>query len=90
MPSSRLAPFLSRDFTLLYLVNICEFFASTLSRLCALQGLYEATGDVVALGLVGVVTLMCQLPSIALGGVLADQVIDALDAQRRAAAAETD
>jgi hypothetical protein len=56
----------------LYLVNICEFFASTLSRLCALQWLYEATGDVVALGLVGVVTLMCQLPSIALGGVLAD------------------
>ena len=73
MPSSRLAhPFLSRDFTLLYLINICEFFASTLSRLCALQWLYEATGDVVALGLVGVVTLMCQLPSIALGGVLAD------------------
>jgi membrane protease YdiL (CAAX protease family) len=36
-----------------------------------LQWLYEATGDVVALGLVGVVTLMCQLPSIALGGVLA-------------------
>ena len=72
MPSNRLAPFLSRDFTLLYLVNICEFFASTLSRLCALQWLYEATGDAVALGLVGLVTLTCQLPSIALGGVLAD------------------
>ena len=61
-----------RDFTLLYWLNICEFFASTLSRLSALQWLYEDTADGRALALLGAVTLVCQIPSIALGGVLAD------------------
>ena len=72
MAPSRLAPFLQRDFTLLYWTNIFEFFAQTLSRLSALQWLYEATHDARAMGMLGVVTLVCQLPSIALGGVLAD------------------
>jgi len=70
--SSVWAPFHSRDFTFLYLTNIAEFFATTLSRLSALQQLYEATGDGRALGALGIVTLLCQVPSIALGGVLAD------------------
>ena len=73
-PSSVLAPFRSRDFTLLYLINLCEFLATTLSRLSALQQLYELTGDGRALGGLGVVTLLCQIPSIAMGGVLADTV----------------
>mmetsp|Transcript_11169 Transcript_11169/g.22558 ORF Transcript_11169/g.22558 Transcript_11169/m.22558 type:complete len:308 (-) Transcript_11169:595-1518(-) len=72
MPSSTWAPFRSRDFTLLYLTNISEFFATVLSRLSALQQLFEVTGDGLALGGLGIVTLVCQIPSIALGGVLAD------------------
>lgn len=72
MAASILAPFERRDFTLLYAINICEFLATTLSRLAALQFLYEATGSGRALALLGVVTLICQIPSIALGGVLAD------------------
>ena len=69
-----LVPFQSKDFRLLYIINVCEFFATTLSRLAALQWLYEATGDGRILGGLGVVTLTCQIPSIALGGVLADTV----------------
>ena len=72
LSSSTFEPFRSRDFRLLYLTNLCEFFAVTLSRLAALQWLFEATNDGRALGGLGVVTLFCQLPSIALGGVLAD------------------
>lgn len=70
--AKRLAPFRSKDFRRLYVLNICEFFATTLSRLSALQWLFEATGDGRALGGLGLVTLVCQIPSIALGGVLAD------------------
>ena len=68
------SPFRSRDYRLLYAINCIEFLASTLSRLSALQWLYEATGTAMALGGLGVVTLLCQVPSIALGGVLADEM----------------
>lgn len=64
--------FLEHDFALLYLTNVAEFCAQTLSRLSALQWLYESTNDARALGALGIVTLCVQLPSIALGGVLAD------------------
>ena len=56
-----LAPFRERDFTLLYVTNFFELFATTLSRLSALQWLYEATGDGRALGMIGAVTLVCQI-----------------------------
>ena len=69
---SKLAPFKSADFRRLYLLNLAEFFGTTLSRLSALQWLFEATGDGRSLGGLGIVTLICQIPSIALGGVLAD------------------
>ena len=77
MPATNFsAPFKSRDFTLLYLTNLFEFFASTLSKLSALQWLYESAADGKAggraLGALGAVTLVSQIPSIALGGVLAD------------------
>ena len=45
-----LTPFSNPDFKKLYLLNICEFFATTLSRLSALQWLYEDTGSGRALG----------------------------------------
>ena len=72
--SSIWAPFRSRDFALLYCTNLAEFFATVLSRLSAIQSLYEMTGDARALGMLGAITLVCQIPSIALGGVLADAV----------------
>ena len=58
---------------LLYTTNVCEFLASTLSRLSATQWLYEATGSAISLGALGAVTLVSQIPAIALGGVLADE-----------------
>ena len=67
------APFRNRDYVLLYTTNVCEFLASTLSRLSATQWLYEATGSAISLGALGAVTLVCQIPAIALGGVLADE-----------------
>ncbi|KAL3922710.1 MAG: hypothetical protein SGPRY_004463 [Prymnesium sp.] len=62
------------DFALLYFTNLSEFFGTTLSRLSALQWLYETTGDARVLAALGAVTLLCQIPSIALGGVLADSI----------------
>jgi MFS family permease len=72
-PSSSFAPFAFGDFRLLYFINIFEFLATTLSRLASLQWLYETTHSGFALGLVGVVTLITQVPAIAAGGVLADE-----------------
>ena len=68
------SPFLHRDYVLLYLINVAEFFSSTLSNLTLLQWLFEATGSGLALGGLGVVTLCVNVPCITLGGVLADEM----------------
>ena len=67
-------PFLYRDYRVLYCINVAEFFSSTLSTLTLLQWLYETTGDGMALGGLGIVTLAVNVPGIILGGVLADEL----------------
>lgn len=68
------SPFLYRDYTVLYCINIAEFFSSTLSTLTLLQWLYEDTGSGMALGGLGIVTMCVNIPGITLGGVLADEM----------------
>jgi hypothetical protein len=68
------APFLYRDYVILYCINIAEFFSSTLSTLTLLQWLYEDTGSGMALGGLGIVTMCVNVPGITIGGVLADEM----------------
>lgn len=68
------SPFLYRDYTVLYCINVAEFFSSTLSTLTLLQWLYEDTGSGMALGGLGIVTMCVNIPGITLGGVLADEM----------------
>lgn len=68
------APFLYRDYRILYCINIAEFFSSTLSTLTLLQWLYEDTGSGMALGGLGIVTMAVNIPGITIGGVLADEM----------------
>jgi hypothetical protein len=68
------SPFMYRDYTILYCINIAEFFSSTLSTLTLLQWLYEDTGSGMALGGLGIVTMCINIPGITLGGVLADEM----------------
>ena len=62
------------DFRYLYATNIAEFAAATLVKLGILQWLYEATGSGMALGGLGIVQLITTVPSVLVGGVLADMV----------------
>jgi len=68
------APFRSRGYQLLFLTNCAEFVGRTLAEIGTLVWLFEATRSPIALGYLGIVTLCVQVPSIPIGGVLADEL----------------
>ena len=68
------APFRYRDYRLLWATNVAEFCGGALSELALTVWLFEATQSALALGALGVVSLVVQLPMIPVGGVLADEV----------------
>jgi len=71
---SWLSPFGYKGYRFLFLANVAEFTGRTLAEIATLVWLYEATNNALALGWLGIVTLCVQVPTIPLGGVLADEL----------------
>ena len=67
-------PFGYRDYRLLWLTNIAEFVGRSMSAVALSVWLYEASGSGMVLGGLGAVAMVIQVPTIPLGGVLADEL----------------
>ena len=68
------APCGYRDYRLLWLTNIAEFVGRSMSAVALSVWLYEASGSGMVLGGLGAVAMVIQVPTIPLGGVLADEL----------------